>query len=122
MGFGIHEALDQTGAVLGPLIIAFIFYFKGGYTESFAILAVPAILALSILFVAKRTYPGTPSIESIFEKPEYKEISKFSPVFWFYSLFVVISVLGYVNFQLVSYHFKTASIISDAQIPVFFGG
>jgi hypothetical protein len=119
LGFGIHEALDQTGAVLGPLIIALIFYFKGGYTESFAILAVPAVLALSILFVAKRTHPRISSLESIFEKPEYKG-SKFSPVFWFYSVFVVISVLGYVNFQLVSYHFKTASIISDAQIPVFF--
>jgi hypothetical protein len=69
LGFGIHEALDQTAAVLGLLIIAFIFYLKSGYTESFAILAVPAILALSILFVAKRTYPRIPSVESIFEKP-----------------------------------------------------
>jgi hypothetical protein len=72
LGFGIHEALDQTAAVLGLLIIAFIFYLKSGYTESFAILAVPAILALSILFVAKRTYPRILSFESIFEKPEYK--------------------------------------------------
>lgn len=30
------------------------------------------------------------------------------------------SVGGYVNFQLISYHFKASSIILDAQIPVFF--
>ena len=30
-GFGLHEALDQIGAVLGPLIVSGVLYFKGGY-------------------------------------------------------------------------------------------
>src|SRR5581483_4669158 len=30
-GFGIHEAMDQTGAMLGPLLMAILFHFKKGY-------------------------------------------------------------------------------------------
>ena len=33
---------------------------------------------------------------------------------------MAISVGGYINFQLISYHFKITSVVSDAQIPVLF--
>src|SRR6185437_7836333 len=48
--FGLHEAIDQIGAMLGPLIVALVLYMKGGYKESFAILLIPALIALTILF------------------------------------------------------------------------
>ncbi|MDO8140884.1 MAG: MFS transporter, partial [Candidatus Brocadiales bacterium] len=40
-GFGLHEALDQIGAVLGPLIVSGVLYFKGGYRTSFVTLLIP---------------------------------------------------------------------------------
>jgi hypothetical protein len=43
-GFGLHEALDQIGAMLGPLIVVAVLHFKGGYQTSFAVLVVPAAL------------------------------------------------------------------------------
>ena len=43
--FGLHEALDQLGAMLGPLIVAGILYFKGSYQQSFAILLIPALFS-----------------------------------------------------------------------------
>jgi MFS family permease len=120
-GFSLHEALDQIGAVLGPLIVSLILYFRGGYSESFAILLVPAILALTILMFAKRTHPSPHYIEShSTQEPSHNNNGKFSRIFWLYLVFVAVSVGGYVNFQLISYHFKAASIILDAQIPVFF--
>ena len=33
---------------------------------------------------------------------------------------MTISVGGYINFQLISYHFKVTSVMSDGQIPVLF--
>ena len=41
-GFGLHQALDQTGAVLGPLAVAAVLYYKGGYETGFALLLIPA--------------------------------------------------------------------------------
>ena len=46
-GFGFHEAMDQIGAMLGPLIVAAVLYFNGGYRAGFAYLLIPAILARS---------------------------------------------------------------------------
>jgi MFS family permease len=123
-GFGLHEAMDQIGAVIGPIIISVVLYLKGGYSQSFAILLVPAILALCVLVLSKRLYPRPSDFEMT--DLSYKAVSskednkRFFKIFWPYLAFVSISVGGYVNFQLISYHFKITSIISDTQIPILF--
>ena len=48
-GFGLHEALDQIGAILGPLIVAAVLFFHGSYQIGFAFLLLPAILAITVL-------------------------------------------------------------------------
>src|SRR2546430_2394635 len=50
--FGLNEALDQTGATLGPLITAFVLYRHGDYHHAFAVLLISALLCLAVLFVA----------------------------------------------------------------------
>lgn len=127
-GFGFHEAMDQIGAVIGPLIISMVLYFKGGYSESFFILIIPAILALSVVILAKRRYPNPQEFEINLTQQSAANANnvleekghKFPRTFWVYLAFVAISVGGYMNFQLISYHFKITSVISDAQIPLFF--
>ncbi|HEX4303292.1 MAG TPA: MFS transporter, partial [Rhizomicrobium sp.] len=53
--FGLQEALDQTGAVIGPLIAAFILARHGGFHAAYAWLAVPALLTmLTIVAIAVR--------------------------------------------------------------------
>lgn len=56
-GFGFHEAMDQVGAILGPLMVASILYIKGSYQMSFAFLLIPAILALAVLTLSRFLYP-----------------------------------------------------------------
>jgi hypothetical protein len=43
-GFGLHEALDQFGALFGPLVVAFVLASRGSYRTAFAVLLVPAIV------------------------------------------------------------------------------
>src|SRR6266581_6861416 len=48
--FGLHEALDQFGALVGPLAVAGVLAVRhGGFRFAFAVLAVPAGIMLSIL-------------------------------------------------------------------------
>src|SRR5476651_855839 len=61
--FGLHEAIDQVGAMLGPLIVVFVLYRKGNYQESFAVLLIPALIALSILIFARWLYPQPQALE-----------------------------------------------------------
>jgi MFS family permease len=116
-GFGLHEAMDQIGAVLGPLLVAAILYSNGGFSRSFGVLIVPAILALSLLVVVRQLYPRPKELETT--KPQ-KIDGELPRVFWFYLVFVAVSVSGYAHFQLISYHFSLSTLFSDAQIPVFF--
>jgi len=116
-GFGLHEAMDQIGAMLGPLIVAAVLYIKGGYKTSFGILLIPAILALSVLLVARHLYPRPRDLE-----PEAVpvEIKGFPRVFWIYLAAIALIAAGYVDFPLIAYHFKKVSIASDNWIPVFY--
>lgn len=116
-GFGLHEAMDQIGAMLGPLIVAFVLYVKGGYKASFGILLIPALLALIVLLTARYLYPRPRGMESVSVSLEAKGFSK---VFWIYLAAISLIAAGYANFPMIAYHFKKASIVSDNWIPVFY--
>src|SRR4030065_501172 len=62
-GFGLHEEMGQIGGILGPLIVAGVLYFNGGYRTSFAILIIPALHALAVLLVARALYPRPRALE-----------------------------------------------------------
>lgn len=116
LGFGIHEALDQVGAIIGPLIFSAVFLLKGGYRDGFNILWLPALLTLAILLVAKMKAP-MPTRFEIQGKTDEDTLSK---TFWLYSFFILLSVAGFPSFLLISYHFKAQAVISDIQIPIFY--
>jgi len=104
-GFGLHEALDQIGAILGPLAISAMLFITHGYRLGFALLFIPALLVLFFLIVAQRKCP-TPVIFEARTKEGKKGMGKLPALFWIYVLFSFFSILGFVNFQLISYHFE----------------
>ncbi|AZR74243.1 MFS transporter [Anoxybacter fermentans] len=121
-GFGIHEALDQVGAIIGPLIFSTVFLLKGGYREGFTILWIPALLTLAILIIARIKVPAPEKLETsgIITRQNLKGKGKLPTVFWFYVLFTSLSVMGFASFQLISFHLKVQSVFSDIQIPIFY--
>ncbi len=116
-GFGLHEALDQIGAVCGPLIVTAVLYFKGRYQTGFAILLVPALLALSVLVAARLLYPRPRDLEPA--SPEL-QVKGFSRRYWIYLTAAALIAAGYADFPLVAYHFEKASVVSDTWIPIFY--
>jgi len=116
-GFGLHEAMDQVGAILGPLIVTGVLYFNGGYRISFAFLFIPALLALTVLFMARMFYPNPRNLEiaSIKLKGD-----GFSSVFWLYLAAVSFVAAGYIDFPLIAFHFEKLSIMPKVWIPVFY--
>ena len=62
--FSLHEALDQSGAMIGPLAVSAVLAIHGKYETAFAFLAIPALLTLSILAIARLTYPRPHELES----------------------------------------------------------
>lgn len=116
-GFGLHEAMDQVGALLGPIIVALVLYFKGGYKNVFLTLGIPAFFALAVLVIARITYPRPRDFEAVTHKVEPQGLPK---IFWLYLVGIGCIAAGYADFPLIAYHFKKSAIASDNWIPVLY--
>ncbi len=122
-GFGIHEALDQIGAIAGPLIVALLLY-HGGYSSAFLYLFIPVIATGSLLVYTRRFATPSSYIDaspnSNSNSNSRSNSSSIPRIFWLYLAFVSISVAGYAHFQIISYHIKLTSVIDDVYIPILF--
>jgi MFS family permease len=116
-GFGLHEALDQIGAITGPLVVAAVFSFRGTYQAGFAFLLIPALIALTILFIASRLYPRPQDLSSASVKIEGKGFPK---AFWIYIVAIGCIAAGFADFPLVAYHFKKVASVPEGWIPLFY--
>ncbi len=117
-GFGLHEAMDQTGATVGPLLVSAVLFYKNqSYHIAFLILFIPAIIALCILLFAKSQYPKPQDLE--IEKIEI-ETKGYPKLFWLYLFAVIFIAAGYADFPLIAFHFKEINLMNDATIPILY--
>ncbi|MEZ0367339.1 MFS transporter [Mycobacterium sp. pUA109] len=117
-GFGVHEALDQFGAMVGPLVIAVVLARNGGdYRLAFAALAVPAVIMLSLLAVARRVYPRPQDLESAGATVRPAGLPR---VFWIYLLAAAMVASGFADFPMMAYHFQRAGTVSATYVPLFY--
>jgi MFS family permease len=117
-GYGLHEAMDQIGATVGPLLVsAVLFYQHQNYRMAFGILVIPAIIAVSILLYCRHLYPKPENLEIKTTSITSKGLPK---RYWIYVLAAVFIATGYVDFPLIAYHFKAKTLMSDSVIPIFY--
>ena len=114
-GFGLHEAMDQLGAVAGPLIVVAVLHARGNYRTAFVVLLAPALLALSMLIVARYLYPRPRDLEA---PPRRLQAAGFPRVFWLYLAAVALVAAGYVDFPLIAYHFQKRAVVPETWIPL----
>ena len=119
-GFAVHEALDQVGAVIGPIVFSLVLLSHAGYSKGFTLLWIPALLTLVVLAIARKKVPSPQKLEAPGETSKQNIQGKLPRIFWLYTIFTLFSVAGFANFQLISYHLKVQAIIPDAQIPMLY--
>ena len=101
--FGIHQACDQTGALLGPLLLALVMGWRGDYHFAFAVLLVPATINIALLLISRRLYPNPEAMEV--HPPRTAPGDRFSPAFWVYMAGASLVALGFADYPLIAYHF-----------------
>jgi MFS family permease len=116
-GFGLHEALDQIGAVIGPLAVAAVVYYQGGYPGGFAILLVPAVVGMIVLLIGQRIYPNPRNFEHHTPELTGKGLPR---RFWIYLGAVAFMAAGFADFPLIAYHFQTTAIATGNTIPLLY--
>jgi MFS family permease len=116
-GFGVHEALDQMGALFGPLLVAVIIAHRGDYRHAFAVLLVPALITLGMLTIARLVYPHPENLET--HTPVF-QAEGFSRAYWIYLGAAALVAAGFADFQLIAYHFQKADAFKVSWIPILY--
>jgi len=117
-GFGFHEAMDQIGAVVGPLLVTLIQVLRGEYRIAFAFLLIPAVLAVATLLIARLLYPRPHELEA---NPQSRSTTKSFPrAFWLYLIAIAFIAAGYVDYPLIAFHFEKAQTASREMIPLLY--
>jgi len=116
-GFGLHQALDQIGAVIGPLVVSGVLFVGSGYQAAFGWLVIPAALSMGVLLAARYLFPRPHDFELA---PPPLEREGLAPVFWIYIVAVAFIAAGYADFPLIAYHFDKAQIMPAAWIPILY--
>jgi MFS family permease len=114
-GFGLHAAMDQTGAVAGPVLMAITVARLHNFAPAFLRLAAPAALAFVAIIAARYVYPdnrGTP--------PTKKDTAVLPKVYWIYVAAAGVLALGFLDFPLLSFHFENTTLVKKEYIPLLY--
>ncbi|MEG2454868.1 MAG: MFS transporter, partial [Oscillospiraceae bacterium] len=123
--FAIQEFLDQIGAFLGPVILFLVLFFRRGgdtystYSFCFAILGIPALVTIALLFFAKRKYPNPENFEP---EPAKEEHFRMKPSFVLYIVAISLFAMGFLDFPLITMHVARTGLLSEDVLPLLYAG
>lgn len=115
--FGIHEAMDQFGAMFGPLVVAAVLARRGSYHEAFAVLLVPALINLCFVALARYIYARPQDMET---SPPTLLGEGLPRVYWVYLAGAALVAAGFADYPLIAYHFDKAHVVPGEWIAIFY--
>jgi MFS family permease len=121
--FGLHEALDQVGAMTGPLLIAAVLALGGDYRLAFLLLAVPGALALLALSRLRRRAPDPLAWEPAAHVADKKRLRLGSGLprrFWQYAAFSAVTMLGFSTWAVLAFHLTETHAVKASVVPVLY--
>ena len=145
-GFGIHKAMDQTGAFAGPLLVAAIVSATGAMWTGLATLALPGVVALVLLLAIRARVPdpsvydgsaAAPSTPPTTAPATTAPPAAAAPArgwlagalgaglpreFFLFACAASLTTGGLVTFGLIGYHLSVGGLAPVAQVPVIYSG
>jgi MFS family permease len=115
-GFGVHKALDQTGAFLGPLLVAAVVVVTSHQWAGLLVLAVPGAVALGVL-AWMHQYVGDPHHEPV---PADAELESLPSRFYVYAVACSLTTIGLMTFGVISFHLVHEHVVATAVVPVVY--
>ena len=115
-GFGVHKALDQTGAFAGPLIVAGIVALTTHMSAALAVLAVPGAAAMLVLVWIRRHVPDPER----HLPPPGVPLESLPQRFYLFAVSCALTTLGLMTFGVISFHLVHDHLVTAAVVPVVY--
>lgn len=127
-GFGVHKVLDQIGAFGGPLLVAAVIAATAMLWPAFAMLLVPALLAMGLLLWMRHRVPDPSSFEptaTVVRQASAAYVSRglrgrLPITFLLFSASTALTAFGLVGFGVMSFHLTQADLVPLAAVPLVF--
>lgn len=116
--FGLHEALDQTGALAGPLIAALVLAIHHDYRAAFLWLGVPAVLTIVTVLGVRVQFPYAGHVSR--RAPDDDGSKSLPRAFWLYAASAALVAFGFADYSLIAFHFTQTQTVSHPIVPVFY--
>ena len=122
--FGLEEALDQIGAVAGPLLTTVAIALRSGqpplagYRLAFLVLALPALVTLLLVLAARRTFPTPEDLEP----PAPVGPVQLGGPFWTLVAAAALVGLGFADWALVAFHAGRSGLVALGLLPLLYAG
>lgn len=114
--YAVNTALDETGATLGPLLMALVLLWKGNYKIAYGFLLISSVMAMIALSFARAAFPVPSRLD--FGLSRQEQAKGFTPPYWLYMIAGALFASGLMSYELVSYHVATTGTVAEHWIPV----
>ena len=131
-GFAVHKALDQTGSLLGPIVVAGVIALTTVLWPAFAVLAIPGIAAIALLTVIRARVqdvgvyerdaaplvasPGESDVVPRADAP----VPRLPKTFYPFAAAAFAANAGLVTYGLISFHVTTAGLVPLSAVPLVY--
>ncbi|WP_307862062.1 MFS transporter [Nocardioides sp. SYSU D00065] len=127
-GFGVHKALDQVGALAGPLVVAGAVAVASLWA-GLAVLAVPGAVAMVLLLALRRRVPDPSAYDA--SPPAAADAERrgwwaeavgagLSGDFFRYAVAASLTTGGLVTFGIIGYHVTVDGVLPVAAVPILY--
>jgi MFS family permease len=123
-GLGVHKALDQIGAFVGPLLVAGVIALTGAIWPALAVLVVPGIVVMILLVALRRRIGSRPT-----SGPRRDQSSgdvtapgriRLPTAFWWFAASSGAATAGLVTFGIISFHLTRDQVLPVPLVPVVY--
>ncbi|MDN7184652.1 hypothetical protein M0D69_42905 [Caballeronia sp. SEWSISQ10-4 2] len=91
---------------------------RGDYQLAFAVMAVPALINLCFLTVARLVFPRPQDMEQ--RTPSTGEAGGFPTLYWVYLAGAGLVAAGFADYPLIAYHWVKHHTLTTEWIPIFY--
>ena len=130
-GFAVHKALDQVGALAGPLVVAGVIALAGAQWPALAVLAIPGAVCMLLLFTLKRhsddAQPASETAHAVERTgtaaapvSTMVEPRTLPAHFYAFAVSCALGTLGLMTFGVISYHLVDAGLVTTAVVPLLY--
>lgn len=114
--FGLHEALDQAGAVLGPLLVAGVLTYRHDFRLAYTWLLLPALINLALVLRARSIYPRPQDLDPA--SSMQAQTGAYGRGFWLYLTAACLVAVGFADYPLIAFHLHQHDAVPGTSIAL----